>query len=677
MSIVLGVIGAILASGWATSGAAAVPPLALDSGFVTDDAGVLSGDQLAAANDRLEELADSSQASLFVVFVDGFTDPADNVEWADTVAIDNGLGDDQYLIAIDVSTPQYGFSASSEGVLAESQLDAIEDAFVPEMRAENWAGVITAAADAFPGPSPIGWILLALVVVAAVVVLIVVLVSRARKRKRGAQPAVPDPNDPFSSVSDADLETQAGGALVAADDAVTASKEELGFAVAQFGDDSTTAFADVVEQAKAKLSEAFALKQQLDDEVPDTAEQRRAWHIQIIQLCDAADDLLEANAEEFAQLRKLAAEAPQALERLRTRRVQSQQIIAAAPGALASLAQTYDAAALSTVAENATQAQDRLALADREIAEAETALAANATGEAAFSIRTAEQALAQGEQLTAAVATLGADLAKIEDQAKALIAELEADLAAAAQLPDPQGQLASVIAGTRAQVSDGQAALQTSPRNPQRALDALAAANAQIDGIVAQVRDALALAQRNAQLLQQRITQAQAQISAADQFITTRRGGIGATARTRLAEAQAALSQAIALQATDPTQALNHASRAYDLAQAATSAAQADVTSFDTGGWGGGYGGGYRGDSGLGGDILGGILGGLISGGGRSSGGGGWSSGGGGWSSGGGGWSSGGGGRGGGGRSYRPSSFGGSSRSSSRSSSRGSSRGGR
>ncbi len=42
MMVVLGVIGAVLASGWATSSAIATPPVTLDSGFVTDDAGVLS-----------------------------------------------------------------------------------------------------------------------------------------------------------------------------------------------------------------------------------------------------------------------------------------------------------------------------------------------------------------------------------------------------------------------------------------------------------------------------------------------------------------------------------------------------------------------------------------------------------------------------------------------------------
>lgn len=55
--------------------AVASPPPTLDAGFVTDDAGALSANELEAANTRLQELSEKSDADLFVVFVDAFTDP--------------------------------------------------------------------------------------------------------------------------------------------------------------------------------------------------------------------------------------------------------------------------------------------------------------------------------------------------------------------------------------------------------------------------------------------------------------------------------------------------------------------------------------------------------------------------------------------------------------------------
>lgn len=673
MTVVLGLIVAMFASGWAGA-AVATSPVTLSSGFVTDQAGVLSSSELDAANERLSELADADGGDLYVVFVDEFTDPSDSGSWADQTAVDNGLGVDQYLIAVAVESSQYTISVDDNAPMSDSQIDDVLRAMESGLQAGDWDGAVIAAADAFPGPSDgaggfLG-VLVALVVVAIVIFVIVLIVRSRKKKKDAARPVVPDPNDPYAAVSDDDLEKQAGSALVQADDAITASRQEVGFAVAQYGEDSTAAFTQVVEAAQAKIAEAFALKQQIDDEVPDSAEQRRAWHIQIIQLCDAADDLLDENVEAFEELRKLEAEAPQALERLTLRRAAAQETLATAPAALAVLAQSYDSATLATVAENPTQAQQRLSLADSEMAEATQLIAAGKNGEAAFAIRTAEVAVQQSEELTSAVTTLGANLEAVEEHARALITELEGDLAAAAAVPDTEAQLAPLIARTRTNIDSAQASLQAPQRNPQQVLETLDAANAQIDAALGQAREASELAQRAQRTLQQRLTQAQAQISAANDFITTRRGAIGATARTRLAEANAAYSEAVASQATDPILATERATRAASLAGEAISYAQSEVSSFNDGGWGGGSGWSGSRDRGsdLGGDILGGILGGLFSGGGSNSGGGGWGGG-----SSGGSWRSSSSSR--STRSSRPSSFGGSRSSGSRSGGR--SRGGR
>ena len=136
-------------------------------------------------------------------------------------------------------------------------------------------------------------------------------------------------------------------------------------------------------------------------------------------------------------------------------------------------------------------------------------------------------------------------------------------------------------------------------------LQALEAANSRIDGVVASVRDSQARAQRARQMLGQQLTQAQAQVSAAEDYITARRGAVGAQARTRLAEAGAALVQARQLEQTAPEQALPLAQRANQLAAQAIQYAQTDVGGFGGGGYGGGGGGG---DNGMLGAVLGGIV---------------------------------------------------------------------
>lgn len=625
-------IGAFTASAaWATD------PLQLDAGYVTDAAGVLSSDQEAAAETRLQELTENSSADLFVVFVDEFTSPSDRIEWADTVAEQNNLGPEQYLLAVAVDQRAYYISApAAGGPLSDGQLDAIEEKIQPLLAQSDWSGAIALAADEIQGDGGAGMlrivlVLAAIAVVALVIWLIVRTVAKRRReaaiRARGAMPATPDPNDPFSTLTDEQVEAQAGSALVRADDAITSSREELGFAIAQFGDQATEGFTQVIEAAKAKMSEAFDLRQKLDDEIEDTIHDRRAWHIRIIRLCEEINDVLDDNTEAFDELRALQQNAPQELERVRGERAALDATLAEAAPALAALTAQYDADALSTVADNPTQAQERAALADRAIDAAAKSIASGETGPAAFAIRTAEQSVAQSAQLIEAITTLGSELESIETQAHALIAELQTDIATAGTLPDTGGTLAAAAAATRQQLQRAQADLEGSGRSPQRALEALTAANSQIDAALAAGHEAVARAQRQKDLLTQTLTQANSEVRAARSFIETRRGTVGSSARTRLSQAEAALNEAIGLQTADEAAALTASKRALELARQASYYARSDVDAYSRQmnqdvSWGGGglFGGSMSGSggSGLAGDILGGIIGGLLAGGGSS-----------------------------------------------------------
>lgn len=645
------VTAAVALGALSTTAASATDPVTLDPGYVTDDAGVLTSSEKEAVETRLQTLTENSTADLFVVLVDDFTSPSDNVGWADTVAESNNLGPEQYLLAIAVDGRSYYISAAADGPLSDGKLDSVEERIQPLLAQEDWDGAILLAADEIQGDGGAGALRTALVVAGVIALallawLVIALIRRSRRnaeiRRRGAMPETPDPNDPFSTLTDEQVETQAGAALVQADDAITSSREELGFAVAQFGEAATAEFSGAVDAAKAKMSEAFDLRQKLDDEIEDTVFDRRTWHIRIIRLCDEIDDILDENTEAFDSLRKLQENAPQELERVRAERAALEPVLADAEQQLAALAAVYDREALRTVVDNPAQALERAALADRSIGAAAQAIAAGRSGEAAFAIRTAEQSAAQAGQLVQAISALGSELAGIEAQARSLIAELQTDLAKARQLPDTAGTLAAAAAATDQQLRQGQADLDRIPRSPQRVLDALTAANTQIDGAIAHGAQLIERARRVQQMLEQTLSQAASEIRAAREYIETRRGTIGSTARTRLSQAESTLTRALDLRAADAETALTEAGRALDLARQATASAQADVSAmsparYESNGWGGGgIFGGSSGGSGLGGDILGGIIGGLLSGGGgggssrssswRSSGGGGFRS---------------------------------------------------
>ncbi|MBN9156227.1 TPM domain-containing protein [Microbacterium sp.] len=664
-AVVVGVILGVLGLSLAVSPASAAPraplttsvpataPVTLGSDFVTDLVGALGSSETEELNGRLEELSRTQNIQLFVVFVDTFTTPANSQEWTNQVAIDNGLGQQQYLLAVATQSRQFYLSADKAGPVPLSRVDQISQSLVNDLRTKDWAGAVRTAADGFSGSgsSDIGGILLIVLCVLAVIGAIIVLVVMRRRAAARVRRATPTPTgDPLDAISDEELTRRAGLALVHTDDAITSSTEDLGFATAQFGETATSSFTEVVNKAKAKLDEAFSLKQKLDDEIPDTDQQRRDWLLQIIRLCESADTALDANVTAFDELRKLEQDAEQALTQLKAHREAAAAAVAAAPAALQTLSAVYDPTALQTVAGNPAEAASRLELADANIASAGDLIAQGKRGEAAFAIRTGEEGVLQAAQLAGAITTLQADLAAAEAQSQALIANLEQDLAGAAALP-ASPELNAAVAATRTVLDQARTDATGTGRRPQAVLESLTAANSRIDSTVDAIRNAQQQAERAQQVLEQTLTQARAEISTANSYITTHRGAIGPDARTRAAQASAEYDQAEAARVADPNAALQHAQRAIALAREATQLAAGSIDSWGSGGgWGGGGGwsGGNR--SGMGDAILGGIIGGILSGGGggRSSGG---------WGGGGGGWRSSGGGGG-----FRPSSFGGGSR---------------
>ena len=620
----LAVVLAVCFSGTATA-AFATDPVSLGDEHVVDQANVLSASDEAAANDRLDQLYADTGVDLYVAIVDDFTNPADRQQWADAVASQNGLGAKQYVLVISTDGRQYYISADSSGPLSESQIASAEQAIQTQLRDGDYLAAITTGADRFTddltGAGGGFTVILVIILIAGAAFLIIWLIVRSRRK--GKTSAVTGDGSPQApAVPLQELERQASSALIATDDALKTSNQELGFATAQFGDAATSEFVTVIAHARADLDEAFALQQQLDDDVPDTEQQRRDWNTRIIELCAHANTELDEKAADFDELRKLEANAPEALARVQQDRTRVGGGVEAAATQLSALGAVYAPEALVTIADNPEQAKQRIEFADEQLASAQRAIGSGDGGTAAVSIRAAEEAVAQAELLDAAIAKFAADLAQGETDAAALIANLEGDIAAASALPDPDGRVAGAIAATRQQIDSARTHLAGTARRPLVTLTALEAANTTIDSVIASVRDAAAQAERSRQMLGQLMSQAQAQVSAAEDYITARRGAVGAEARTRLAEAGASLVQAQQLAGTDPDRALALAQRANDLAAQAIQAAQRDVGGFDGGMFGGGGSQQSSGSNGMLGAVLGGIvINSLLGGGGRSSGG--------------------------------------------------------
>ncbi|MGH8828261.1 MAG: TPM domain-containing protein, partial [Jiangellaceae bacterium] len=237
-------------------------------------------------------------------------------------------------------------------------------------------------------------------------------------------------------------------------------------------------------------------------------------------------------------------------------------------------------------------------------------------------VQAAELAVGQAAQLLDAIDTHAGELEKAATGMRGALADVQQDLAEAkAFVADTTGgpsadELAGSLAAAEAAVTTVEQGIAAGRYDPLAAMRRLQEAGGALDQSLIGVRDAQARAQRASASLERAVLAARSEIAATTDFITTRRGGVGGEARTRLVEAQRHLDQAMALAQSDPESALSYAQQADSLAEQAGQLARRDVGAFDTGQAGGGISGQ---GSGMGGAILGGILGGLLSGGGGGS----------------------------------------------------------
>ncbi|MGX5681343.1 TPM domain-containing protein [Schumannella luteola] len=684
LSAAAALIAASLLALSAPLAAHAEDPVDLNGAYVLDTVGAVAGDE-SRVMDALDSLYERAGIQLFVVYVDSFTGATDAVDWADTTAIDNGLGVNDLLLAVAVDDRQYALSVDSGFPLTDAQLDDAESAIESQLRDNAWADAAIAGAQSLeasatgvvgPGPTvepqptepaastgEFPWLPVlggALVIGGGVFIY-----SRIRRRgKDGQSTAAPD------RMTQKELDTRAGSLLVQIDDSLKTSEQELGFAVAQFGDDATKDFTNVLASAKAKVAEAFSIKQRLDDSQPETDAEKRDLTTRIIQLCEAADAELDSQADAFDDLRELEKNAPQALEATVAATAAARERVPAATAAIAALTSSYAATVVAPVAGNIEQASKLLDFADAAAARARATIGSGAASEAAVAVRSAQSSVGQANQLFDAIEALSTELSEATTKLDAVIADTTQDIADARALP--QDASSATLAPAIADAERALAAATNARSDPAAAIVKLSEANAALETVFTATRDTQSRVAQARTKLDAAISSARAQIQSAAEFISTRRGGVGEPARTRVAEADRRLQQAIALAASDPVAALTEAEQAGRLGATAFDLAQNDVTRYarqqDYGSpaWSNGSDG-----ADLGG-LLGGVLDGMFSGGG----GGGWSSGG--SSRSGSSWSSS---RSGGSsrssRSSRSGSFGGSSRSSSRGSGGRRSRGGR
>ncbi|MFI8322206.1 TPM domain-containing protein [Streptomyces sp. NPDC085529] len=646
---------AVLVAVWwpvvpAAAGARADDPVALPAdGQILDRVGALR-DRRPEVAEALDRLYDDRRIQLFVVYVRDFSGRSGQ-DWADATAERNGLGRDDVLLAVATHDRRYGYSADPGSRLTQAQLDDVATTAVePALRENDWAGAAIGAADGYaavlagrpvpapsitPGPADPGGtdetsatdLILPVALIGGAGAVAAYAYTRRRRRTatrttpgggqgwgRGAQPSGPSLEE---------LDGQARRTLVATDDAVRTSEEELGFATAQFGEEATRPFEEAVGFAKEQLTASFRLRQQLDDSFPEDEPTRRSMLEEILRRCAEADARLDAETEDFDRLRALERTAPEALAAVETAFREQTGRVSGAEAALAAMRERYPESAASPVAGDVEQAKDRLVFATTHIDQARQSVDGGDTGAAAVHVRAAEGAVDQAARLIEAVDRRARELTDAEERLPGALTETDADLAEARGLLEgaaestSTGGLRGRIARAEAVAAEVRRAVEAGRYDPLDALRRIEEADTALDAALAGARERESGDARARALLEQALLTARSELGAAADYVQTHRGAVGSEARTRLAEAQRRVERARELAADEPQAALAEARQADALARRAQELAEQDVRRYgNPNGLGGVTGGGGSAGGGLGGAVLGGIiLGGLFGGG--------------------------------------------------------------
>jgi uncharacterized membrane protein YgcG len=637
--------------GWVAAGAATAQELPSLDDEITDEAGLLVG----AEDDVREALAAYRDAvQLFVLTVET-TDGEPVTSYAEQVATANSLGGDDALLVIAIGDRAYALWVADElTAITDADVDRVAvdevepflaDGDFPAAAIAAAAGLAEAAeAGAAPTPDePAGTddadaidpgtdlerregIARAGVVTLGTLVGLLALagglaLALTRLRDRQGRRRSVEERDRRTG----ELARRANALLVASDEAVREAATEVGFAEAEFAPDDVQPFAAALETARTELHAAFAVRQRLDDDQPETPEQREAMLQEIVQRVERIDAILGAERERLAALRDLERRAPELLAALPADLEAFEERLAAA-AALEERIGSASAAAHEGIAGNVAEARKRLQAARDAVAAGAAGqlptgegppaagTRASAPGAAgspvARSVREAQRHLAEAGQLLVAVEHAGAELDTAEQGLAPALQSAEAGLAAADAALDRGGP--AELQGRRAEAASFlEQARQSSAADVVHAFVLAQKASSAANDVLASLRQAEEARQREWAAADAAIQTANAVLVRASDYVASRRQGVGREARTRLQEAERHLVRARSLRDQAPRDAVGQAQDAERLATEAYRLASRDFDAYDRyqgpfgrGPFGGGFGGGRGGGNVI---VIGGI----------------------------------------------------------------------
>ena len=390
------------------------------------------------------------------------------------------------------------------------------------------------------------------------IIAIAIGVSRSSRRNNLAaqQAAQVDAASAARAAQDANRQ------LLSADEQVRTAADELNYARAQFGLNSTDEFARAIEAGKAAVSRGFSAQAQMNSATVPAEQLRLATAI--MQDLGANMNPLSAIQASFATKRAEQASLPERIAEARERLAEELTDLERAKSELASISSLYPPQMLASLQDNPEQATALLTSARSALDTAE-ASAPTDRAHAASALDTALRALTMANHQTDAIFSAKSDLDAIRDRLVAAINSISADITDVNELDTDPAVFNPMVADAHAAIAEAQAALANNG-DPLAALEHLRMSEATLDAALEPLRTEEEAYEKAYAAAEAQISLAESAVSQAQRYVQGRRGAIDLELRSTLNNAEAALSTAHRLLEDDPESASSHAMNARALA---------------------------------------------------------------------------------------------------------------
>ena len=407
------------------------------------------------------------------------------------------------------------------------------------------------------GSSLISLSVMFLLLVGGVIAIAIAVARSSRRNRLAAQQAAQ-----VDAESAARAAQEANRQLLSADEQVRTATDELNYARAQFGLNSTDEFARAIEAGKAAVSRGFSAQAQMNSATAPAEQLRLATAI--MQDLGANMNPLSAIQASFATKRAEQASLPERIAEARERLAEELTDLERAKSELASISTLYPAQMLASLQDNPEQAAALLTSARTALDTAE-ASAPTDRAHAASALDTALRALTMANHQTDAIFSAKSDLDAIRDRLVSAISSISSDITDVNELNTDPAVFNPLVADARAAIAEAQAAL-ANTGDPLAALEHLRMSEATLDAALEPLRTKEEAYEKARTAAEAQISLAESAVSQAERYVQGRRGAIDLDLRSTLNNAETALSTARRSLEDDPEAASTHAMNARALA---------------------------------------------------------------------------------------------------------------